>query len=55
MLEPYGHGLNSKAVETLVAFQRSGASASEDDERWKAFHVPELTELTVEDIPFLPG
>ena len=53
LVEPYAHGVSRDGREMLVAFQRVGGSASGQGEGWKAFHVDEVEELRIVDVPFV--
>jgi hypothetical protein len=54
VLEPYGHGTNSRGIETLLAFQRAGESRTGESEGWKAFVVGDLSDVVLLDVLFLP-
>lgn len=53
LVEPYSHGFSRERREVLVAFQRTGESDSGHVQGWKAFHVDEMGEVVILDVPFM--
>lgn len=53
LVEPYSHGVSHDGRQILVAYQRAGGSSTGKSEGWKAFHVDEMDDVTVVDVPFV--